>query len=614
MASDLRSGVREFEQNAQSGSSSSEGSGEDIEGVEYAPRSADDSDSGRSLEDFVSDGDSASSHSQSFYRAINNEKSQSPLHLPRGLASVVNKASGHVPTPPFARGSSPRKGTCLPLPEAFPRCRLPAGPQSRASKRASVETSVGEPDLSSPVRKRGRLGRERRRAILSQESAEEQHLPQLLSFEAEKSPRSGLGCNQEKGGDEDQQAQVMLPSRTLDSGLSDADLEDRLRVAGRCEEAHNKAVALPSTLYACPKPTVSAVASTNGGEVLRQVAVDPVHSACDTLRATSCADNHRTTNLPVVEDALTDNASSQPTECFAALSEECEAPAKVNSAASMNLADAAPCAAQVGATPCLDPILAAAHHFHSLGVVTVTLDLDEECNRAGEVKKSAKRLGAWSQANYGNCLSEEFAKPGRNSIAIVTEASDIFAVDVDVKDGGFKALERMLEEHGGFVDDTPRVTTGNGGLHILFSLSKSEKAGLRNSRNRARIWYKGERVGIDIRGRGGMLYTAPSRYQGLDGELRRYEWDHEIHPNRSNLRAIPDWLIAILNVDQPGTANGARSRTRLPAPVPCRSTRSPEDLFFGAREEDQSPPPPTVFSASRNAWQPPGTRTPASIS
>jgi hypothetical protein len=114
------------------------------------------------------------------------------------------------------------------------------------------------------------------------------------------------------------------------------------------------------------------------------------------------------------------------------------------------------------------------------------------------------------------------------------------------------------------MENTPCVTTGNGGLHILFSLSKSEKAGLRNSGNRQKIKYKGEKVGIDFCGRGGMLFTAPSSYRGLKGELRRYDWYHEILPDHFNLRAIPEWLIAILNEDQPvtgdGTANGARFR------------------------------------------------------
>lgn len=53
-----------------------------------------------------------------------------------------------------------------------------------------------------------------------------------------------------------------------------------------------------------------------------------------------------------------------------------------------------------------------------------------------------------------------------------------------------------------------------------------------------------------------MLYTAPSSYMGRDGKVRRYKWDHEILPDRFNLRAMPDWLISILN-DSDGAPSGA---------------------------------------------------------
>eukprot|EP00243_Klebsormidium_subtile_P007488 TRINITY_DN332_c0_g1_i2.p1 TRINITY_DN332_c0_g1~~TRINITY_DN332_c0_g1_i2.p1 ORF type:complete len:385 (-),score=50.11 TRINITY_DN332_c0_g1_i2:1061-2215(-) len=208
----------------------------------------------------------------------------------------------------------------------------------------------------------------------------------------------------------------------------------------------------------------------------------------------------------------------------------------------------------------IDPILAAAHHFHSLRVVTVTHDLFEKKFSNGQVRKPPCNWASdksWKEANLGNCL-QEFAKPGRNSIAIVMEHSDIYALDVDVKDGGFEALDRMVTENDVFPDDTPHVITGNGGLHLLFSLSKSEDAGLLNSSNRAKIPYSGEVVGIDVRGRGGMLYTAPSSYKGLDGTRRSYEWKKEILPDRSNLRAVPDWLLRILNGG--GEAPGGRGR------------------------------------------------------
>jgi hypothetical protein len=75
--------------------------------------------------------------------------------------------------------------------------------------------------------------------------------------------------------------------------------------------------------------------------------------------------------------------------------------------------------------------------------VTVTHDLQELRCTNGQVRKVPCRWASprsWKEANLGNCL-QEFAMPGRNSIAIVTEKSDIYALDVNVKDGGFEALE-----------------------------------------------------------------------------------------------------------------------------------------------------------------------------
>jgi hypothetical protein len=210
----------------------------------------------------------------------------------------------------------------------------------------------------------------------------------------------------------------------------------------------------------------------------------------------------------------------------------------------------------------VDPIMAAAHHFHTLGFLTVIHDLQKKLNKKDEVYKAPGRWASgpksWREANLGNCL-QEFAKPGRNSISIITKESDIYAVDVDVKGGGQAALAQMLKEHGGFPDDTPREITGNGGLHFLFSLSQSAEAGLRSCACRTEIRYNGKKVGIDIRGMGGVLYTAPSSYVGVDGTLRCYKWDQEILPDRSNLRAIPEWLVSILNVGNKASDRGAEA-------------------------------------------------------
>jgi hypothetical protein len=62
-------------------------------------------------------------------------------------------------------------------------------------------------------------------------------------------------------------------------------------------------------------------------------------------------------------------------------------------------------------------------------------------------------------------------------------------------------------------------------------------------------------VVLDTRGEGGMLFVGPSSYKGLDGTVRQYEWVQENAPDRSHLRAMPLWLIAIINSsDAPASA------------------------------------------------------------
>jgi hypothetical protein len=134
---------------------------------------------------------------------------------------------------------------------------------------------------------------------------------------------------------------------------------------------------------------------------------------------------------------------------------------------------------------------------------------------------------------------------------MVTGASDIYALDVDASDGGLEAFERMAAEHGSLPGDTPMATTGNGGLHILFSLPASVEAGLKERTNKAHISYKGEAVGIDTRGEGWLLYIEPSRFRGCHGTRRSYHWEYAVAEDRSNLKAMLAWLIDVLNSTGP---------------------------------------------------------------
>jgi hypothetical protein len=114
-----------------------------------------------------------------------------------------------------------------------------------------------------------------------------------------------------------------------------------------------------------------------------------------------------------------------------------------------------------------DSCLDAAHHFHSLGVPTLSVDLS--VNSMG-VKTPRGLPSRWGTCRLDNCL-EEYVKPRHNSLAMITgSASDVYAVDVDLKDKGAAAFQEMLEENGCLPSDTPKERTGSGGVHLLFSL------------------------------------------------------------------------------------------------------------------------------------------------
>jgi hypothetical protein len=194
--------------------------------------------------------------------------------------------------------------------------------------------------------------------------------------------------------------------------------------------------------------------------------------------------------------------------------------------------------------PAVDKCVAAARHFHSLGIPACTLDLF--VNKDG-VKKPRNFTDGWKECRLDNCL-QKHVKRGRNSLAIMTGSeSDCYVVDIDLSGGGDVAFGQMVEENDSLPDDTPCEQTGRGGLHLFFSLAALTQAGLISGGNRQGLTWRKKKVGIDTRGDGGLIYCDPSSYRALDGEERRYEWIQEILKDRSNLRAMPDFLIAVIN-------------------------------------------------------------------
>lgn len=119
-------------------------------------------------------------------------------------------------------------------------------------------------------------------------------------------------------------------------------------------------------------------------------------------------------------------------------------------------------------------------------------------------------------------------------------ASGLVALDVDVRHGG----DRTLEDWYAWVADveypppTLRCRTGGGGLHILYRVPPGVRVTSRQS----------VLPGVDVKGDGGYVVTAPSRH--VSGE--RYRW---LDPERPVSDVPPDllrWLITAR-----GTAGGA---------------------------------------------------------
>lgn len=133
----------------------------------------------------------------------------------------------------------------------------------------------------------------------------------------------------------------------------------------------------------------------------------------------------------------------------------------------------------------------------------------------------------WPEANIGVATGDK---------------SGVVVVDVDKRDDGLKALDRLIEENGAF--ETSVVATGGGGLHCYF-----QYPGKKQIRNRVNVV-----KGIDVRSTGGYVVAPPSVHASGQG----YAW-------RSNqtLSEAPYWLIALIDSSGKSVEASAKSQAIL---------------------------------------------------
>eukprot|EP00891_Asterochloris_glomerata_P005828 jgi/Astpho2/5828/fgenesh1_pg.00080_%23_76_t len=144
-------------------------------------------------------------------------------------------------------------------------------------------------------------------------------------------------------------------------------------------------------------------------------------------------------------------------------------------------------------------------------------------------------------------------KTGKDSDVIVLDLDKLKEKEIGKLLDGINIICQKFEEHGDDILSHVNVRTGSAGRHIIFSLSKSMEAGLTAINNNAKLIVDGTQSSIDVRGEGGCIFAAPTKYGANNKE---YSLMSELIP-AANLQAMPGWLIDILN------DNGGKNRTLL---------------------------------------------------
>ena len=113
----------------------------------------------------------------------------------------------------------------------------------------------------------------------------------------------------------------------------------------------------------------------------------------------------------------------------------------------------------------------------------------------------------WQKAQVDTCVAE-FLRSDDNALALLTgDKSDIIALNVDVakqedirlgRADGMQLFKDLIDKHG-LPASTPVSQTATGGLHYIFSLSKSLAAGLEKASNQTKLQVDGQESTLDIR-------------------------------------------------------------------------------------------------------------------
>jgi hypothetical protein len=186
-----------------------------------------------------------------------------------------------------------------------------------------------------------------------------------------------------------------------------------------------------------------------------------------------------------------------------------------------------------------------------------------------------------------------------NSLAIMTEPSNLYCVDVDVASGvnegqmkrsGIEIWNKLVIEHG--EPQTLKVITGSGGFHYYFDMTST--VGANRTTNFAGLVVDGKKYGIDGRGTGGLCYAPPARYLGNHGESLTYSWAPE---GGGVPQAMPSWLVETINRGTSGSGSSIASEPCAP-PAPAVESLGEVDQKPASEDEMVQPTRPVELVAA----------------
>jgi P4 family phage/plasmid primase-like protien len=195
---------------------------------------------------------------------------------------------------------------------------------------------------------------------------------------------------------------------------------------------------------------------------------------------------------------------------------------------------------------------------------------------------------ALAKINHQARLKLKYKAEGINLGILTGKPSGIFVIDIDKKDGGLEAWEKLTQD----IDyETMSQSTPSGGKHFIYKYE--ERLDAFTGRSKA-ILLDGKQVGIDFRTTGNQIVVAPSEYDG-----KSYSLDFEA-PIASMSDGLYQVLLQHLSDSQPPETrpiNGLQNQFSLTSnPKELNSNSNSNSIFISDYLEKSPPKKETVKS------------------